>query len=92
MTRFGYSLPAAMIGFILGKVVENNLYLVSQLQGWGALHRPITDLMLAITVLSLFGPVLRRGVRRVLRRDAAPTPAAPALATAARTPGAGDER
>ena len=63
MTRFGYSLPAAMIGFILGKVVENNLYLVSQLQGWGALKRPITDIMVAITLLSLFGPLLKRGAR-----------------------------
>jgi putative tricarboxylic transport membrane protein len=69
MTRFGYSLPAAMIGFILGKVVENNLYLVSQLQGWGSLRRPLTDVMVAITLLSLFGPLLRRGVRRILPRS-----------------------
>ncbi|WP_127355005.1 tripartite tricarboxylate transporter permease [Actinacidiphila soli] len=80
MTRFGYSLPAAMIGFILGKVVENNLYLVSQLQGWGALRRPITDVMVAITVMSLFGPLLKRGVRLIApRRQAvaltAPVPA-----------------
>jgi putative tricarboxylic transport membrane protein len=44
MNRFGYSLPAAMIGFILGKVVENNLYLVSQLQGWGALRGAVRGL------------------------------------------------
>jgi putative tricarboxylic transport membrane protein len=66
MTRFGYSLPAAMIGFILGKVVENNLYLVSQLQGWGSLTRPLTDILLAITLLSLFGPLLGRALRKVV--------------------------
>lgn len=86
MTRFGYSLPAAMIGFILGKVVENNLYLVSQLQGWGALTRPITDVMVAITILSLFGPLLKRLAGRILPRRAA----APGLATNA--PTAGDPR
>jgi putative tricarboxylic transport membrane protein len=83
MTRFGYSLPAAMIGFILGKVVENNLYLVSQLQGWGALRRPLTDVMVVITLLSLFGPLLRRGARRLVprRNPAGPGPT-PALAGA----------
>jgi putative tricarboxylic transport membrane protein len=70
MTRFGYSLPAAMIGFILGKVVENNLYLVSQLQGWGSLKRPITDLMVLITLLSLFGPLLKKGLRLLAPRRA----------------------
>ncbi len=87
MTRFGYSLPAAMIGFILGKVVENNLYLVSQLQGWGALRRPVTDVMVAITLLSLFGPLLRRGVRLILPRRAAavPSPVAAGAGTAGGT-------
>ncbi|WP_030900215.1 tripartite tricarboxylate transporter permease [Streptomyces sp. NRRL F-5126] len=105
MTRFGYSLPAAMIGFILGKVVENNLYLVSQLQGWGSLHRPITDILLAITLLSLFGPLLRRGLRKVSPRRpgrAAPAGSAPPAVDVdddeagaepvSRTSGAGDKR
>ncbi|SDM71013.1 tripartite tricarboxylate transporter permease [Actinacidiphila guanduensis] len=87
MTRFGYSLPAAMIGFILGKVVENNLYLVSQLQGWGALKRPLTDVMVAITVLSLFGPLFKRAFRLLVpRRDPLP----PALRTAGAAGGQGD--
>jgi putative tricarboxylic transport membrane protein len=90
MTRFGYSLPAAMIGFILGKVVENNLYLVSQLQGWGALKRPLTDLMVAITVLSLFGPLIRRGTALVLGRKAGAT-AGRGGASAAVAAGAGGD-
>lgn len=71
MVRYGYSVPAAMIGFLLGKVIENNLYLVRNLQGWNALERPLTALMVAITLLSLFSPLLRRigsGRLRRLRR------------------------
>jgi putative tricarboxylic transport membrane protein len=69
MVRFGYSVPAAMIGFLLGKVVENNLYLVRNLQGWASLERPLTALMVAIILLSLFGPLIKRlGLRRVLGR------------------------
>ncbi len=92
MTRFGYSLPAVMIGFILGKVVENNLYLVSQLQGWGALTRPLTDVMLAVTVLSLFGPLLKRGVRLVLPRRAAAAGHPAADETPEPAPTAGEHR
>jgi putative tricarboxylic transport membrane protein len=69
MVRYGYSVPAAMIGFLLGKVVENNLYLVRNLQGWASLERPLTSLMVLITVLSLFAPLLRRlGLNRLVRR------------------------
>lgn len=60
MARYGYSVPAAMIGFLLGKVVEDNLYLVRNLQGWASLERPLTALMTAIIVISLFAPLLRR--------------------------------
>jgi len=81
MVRYGYSVPAAMIGFLLGKVVENNLYLVRNLQGWHALERPLTALMAAITLLSLFSPLLRKlGRGRLLHRSwrpvQAPTPPA----------------
>jgi putative tricarboxylic transport membrane protein len=69
MVRYGYSVPAAMIGFLLGKVVENNLYLVRNLQGWAALERPLTALLVAIIVLSLFSPLLTKfGVGRRIGR------------------------
>jgi putative tricarboxylic transport membrane protein len=98
MVRYGYSVPAMMIGFLLGKVVENNLYLVRNLQGWHALERPLTALMVAVIVLSLFGPLLRklgmarlatgprpgRG-RRPASAPAAGRPAEPALTQAAPT-------
>ncbi|MGH3635086.1 MAG: tripartite tricarboxylate transporter permease [Mycobacterium sp.] len=60
MVHYGYSVPAAMIGFLLGKVVENNLYLVRHLQGWHALQRPLTALMVAIILLSLLSPLLKK--------------------------------
>jgi putative tricarboxylic transport membrane protein len=67
MARYGYSVPAAMIGFLLGKVVEDNLYLVRNLQGWASLERPLTALMTVVIVLSLFAPLLRRaGLTRLL--------------------------
>lgn len=70
MVRYGYSVPAAMIGFLLGKVVENNLYLVRNLQGWAALGRPLTALMVAIILLSLFSPLFKKlGRSRLFRRS-----------------------
>jgi putative tricarboxylic transport membrane protein len=95
MVRYGYSVPAMMIGFLLGKVVENNLYLVRNLQGWHALERPLTALMVAVIVLSLFGPLLGKlGLERLAGRvlpirgrppvaPAAGRPAEPALTQAA---------
>jgi putative tricarboxylic transport membrane protein len=68
MVRFGYSVPAAMIGFLLGKVVEDNLYLVRNLQGWASLERPLTALMVVIILLSLFSPLFKR-IRFRGRRD-----------------------
>lgn len=79
MVRYGYSVPAAMIGFLLGKVVEDNLYLVRNLQGWASLERPLTALMVAIILLSLFSPLFKKlrfrrgGAARPTRR---PTPPA----------------
>lgn len=71
MVRYGYSVPSAMIGFLLGKVVENNLYLVRHLQGWASLGRPLTAIMVVIIVLSLFSPLLKRlGLARLFSRGA----------------------
>ncbi|WP_375490559.1 tripartite tricarboxylate transporter permease [uncultured Jatrophihabitans sp.] len=94
MVRYGYSVPAAMIGFLLGKVVENNLYLVRNLQGWASLERPLTALMVVIIILSLFSPLLRKygiagKLARLLGRSAAPA-AGPAAANEAHAVAATD--
>lgn len=81
MIRFGYSVPATMIGFLLGTIVEDNLYLTSNLQGWGALKRPLTAILVLITLLLLFGPAIRRGLRRVPWRTGRTTASVAAGAT-----------
>ncbi|MCL6633392.1 MAG: tripartite tricarboxylate transporter permease [Alicyclobacillus herbarius] len=65
MKRFQYSIPAAMIGYILGSVAEKNLYLVQQLQGWRIFERPLTDLMVAIILALVIGPYVRRSKKHV---------------------------
>jgi putative tricarboxylic transport membrane protein len=60
MKRYQYSMPAAMIGFILGTVAEKNLYLTEQVQGWTMLQRPLTDLMLLVILVLLIGPYVKR--------------------------------
>jgi putative tricarboxylic transport membrane protein len=87
MVRFGYSVPAAMIGFLLGKVVEDNLYLVRNLQGWASLERPLTALMVLIILLSLFSPLFKkirfRGGKSARPADGADVTAGTAAAVAA---------
>lgn len=60
MRRFGYSPASMIIAFILGGIVEKNLYLTVQLQGWPALYRPSTAALILLTVLILIGPSVRR--------------------------------
>ena len=60
MKRLGYSLPGAIIGFILGGVVQNNLYLTERLGGWRFVSQPLADALLALIVLVLVGPLLQR--------------------------------
>ena len=65
MRRLGYSLPGAIIGFILGGVVQNNLYLTEHLGGWRFVTQPLADVLVAVIVLVLAAPFLqRRGKRR----------------------------
>jgi putative tricarboxylic transport membrane protein len=60
MKRYNYSMPAAMIGFILGPVAEKNLYLTENVQGWTMFQRPLTDLMILIILFLLLGPYIGR--------------------------------
>ncbi len=63
MKRLGYSLPGAIIGFILGGVVQNNLYLTEHLGGWRFVTQPLADLLLAVILLVLIAPLLQRRSR-----------------------------
>jgi len=58
MRRYHYSPAAAMIGFVLGPIIEKNLYLTINLQGAQALTRPFTDILMFIVVMLLVWPAV----------------------------------
>lgn len=58
MRRYHYSPAATMIGFVLGPIIEKNLYLTINLQGAGALARPFTDLLVLIVILLIVWPAV----------------------------------
>ncbi len=62
--RYKYSLPAALIGFILGTVVEKNLYLTVQFQGLRFFYRPLSDLLILLILLLLVGPYVTNLFRK----------------------------
>ena len=56
--RYDYSVPAAVIGILLGGMAEDSLVYTYQISGgqWGyLLERPMTLAILALLALSLFG-------------------------------------
>ncbi len=58
LRRFHYSPAAMMIGFVLGPIIEKNLYLTINLQGAGALTQPLTDALMLIIVTLVLWPVV----------------------------------
>lgn len=67
MMRLGYSLPAAIIGFLLGSVFEHNLTLTEQVSGWAFLKQPLPDFLLVLVFVSIFSNPLGRLVRKIWR-------------------------
>jgi putative tricarboxylic transport membrane protein len=56
--RFDYSVPAAVIGILLGGMAEESLLFSYQISGglWSyILERPVTIFILVMLVISLFG-------------------------------------
>jgi putative tricarboxylic transport membrane protein len=65
--RYNYSLPAVIVGIVLGTVAENNLILTSQLYGWRTFETWLPDLLVAaIIAVLVFGVRARR--RQAKRR------------------------
>ncbi len=75
MKRYGYSLPAVIVGVVLGGTAENNLILTTKIFGWTFLERPITDLLIAAIVAVVIGGVIGR--RRAQRARATEPATAP---------------
>lgn len=58
LRRYGYSVPAAVIGILLGDMAESSLIYSYQISGgqWSyLLERPVTLIVLGLLVVSLFG-------------------------------------
>jgi putative tricarboxylic transport membrane protein len=80
MKRFQYSLPAVIVGVVLGSTAENNLILTSQIYGWSFLERPLTiAIILAIVAVIVSGS---RGRGRETARQRSAGAALPRLAPA----------
>ena len=69
MLRLGYSLPAAIIGFLLGSVFEHNLTLTEEVSGWSFLKQPLPDFLLILVILSIFSTPLYRAIRRFFTKE-----------------------
>lgn len=69
MLRLGYSLPAAIIGFLLGSVFEHNLTLTEEVSGWGFLKQPLPDFLLLLVILSIFSTPLFRSLKKLLSKE-----------------------
>lgn len=70
LRRFGYSLPAVIVGLVLGTVAENNLILTSQLYGLSTFENVLPDILIAVIlgVLILGGRSRRRKARERAER------------------------
>lgn len=58
MRKCGYNPAATIIGVVLGSIVETNFYLSTQIFGYSFLGRPITLVLLLISLASLSVPAV----------------------------------
>lgn len=78
MKRFGYSLPAVIVGVVLGATAENNLVLTTKIFGWSFVERPLTDLLIVAILAVLVAGTRRRdrGTRAEVRARSRTEPTA----------------
>jgi putative tricarboxylic transport membrane protein len=69
MRRFHYSPAAMIIGFVLGPIVEQNLYLAINLQGMSALTRPLTDFFILVAIFMFVWPIISGGLKLIAARE-----------------------
>jgi TctA family transporter len=70
--RWGWPLPPLLLGLVLGPMIESNYFLSYELndKGFGWLSRPIVLILMAILVLSLGLPRLKRWIDRRAQKSA----------------------
>lgn len=72
MKRHHYSLPAVIVGLVLGSTAENNLVLTLKIYQWRFIERPLTDvLILAIIAVIFFGARKSKQLRAAISNKAA---------------------
>ena len=76
----GWPRPPLVLGYILGKIMENGLQISVQTNGWGILTRPITLIIFALIAITLVSAVMRH------RKDSRERLAAAAEAEASGVP------
>lgn len=64
MKKFKYPRAPLILGLILGEIAENNLHISLRIWGLGFLSRPITLVLLVLTIISVLYPVWRGLIRR----------------------------
>jgi TctA family transporter len=64
MERFGYNRPALILGFVLGEMIERYFQVSTNAYGPGFLLRPISLLIIALTLFAILWPNRRRLLRR----------------------------
>ncbi|HEY7299731.1 MAG TPA: tripartite tricarboxylate transporter permease [Xanthobacteraceae bacterium] len=87
MKRYRYSPAATMIGFVLGPIIEKNLYLTTHLQGMSAFARPLTDVFAAMVILMIVTPAIVPIWKRLAIRQQAPQESGPPKPTVAQSSG-----
>ncbi len=70
MKMGGWPRPPLVLGYILGKIMENALQIGVQTNGWNFLTRPVTLIILALALLALLSALMKG------RRSAAATESA----------------
>jgi hypothetical protein len=71
--RWGWPLPPMLLGLVLGPMIESNYFLSYELddESFSWLGRPIVVVLIAVLVLSMGAPYLKRWIDRRARRSVA---------------------
>jgi len=65
MDKFGYSKAAFIVGFVLGKITEKNLFISIQIyQGAGFLLRPLTIILAIIAIAAFAWPIISQKMKK----------------------------
>jgi TctA family transporter len=59
MKRLRWPRPPLILGFVLGELIERYMFISANVYGWSWLTRPITMIIIAITLYGLLRPLLR---------------------------------